>query len=223
MNRRFANPISGAGTIARGRAPLLLLCLTSLLLVGGCAAGPSLPAATAEQQEVTGAGPLYRIGPGDNLTIFVWENPELSVSIPVRPDGRISTPLVEDLRAAGRTPTQLSRALEERLSTYIKNPVVSVMVTGFVGLPSAQIRVVGAAAEPQALPYRQGMTVLDVLIRVGGLTEFAAGDRATIVREIDGEQKQFQVRLDDLLRDGDISANVSMLPGDILIIPEAWF
>lgn len=211
------------GIAARLAGARLLVLLVPLVALGGCAAGPDLPSATAEQQRVTGEGPLYHIGPGDNLTIFVWENPELSVSIPVRPDGRISTPLVEDLRAAGRTPTELSRFLENRLSTYIKSPVVTVMVTGFVGLPSEQIRVVGEAAEPQALPYRQGMTVLDVLIQVGGLTEFAAGDRAKIVRAIDGEQRQFPVQLDDLLRDGEIGANVSMLPGDILIIPEAWF
>ena len=199
------------------------LVLAAAIALSACAAGPDLPTATPDQQRVGDDAPYYHIGPGDSLTIFVWENPELSVAIPVRPDGRISTPLVEDLRAAGRTPTQLARAIEQRLSTYIKNPVVSVMVTSFVGLPSEQIRVVGEAGEAQAIPYRQGMTLLDVMIQVGGLTEFAAGNRATIVRTIDGEQKRFDVRLDDLLRDGDISANVQMLPGDVLIIPESWF
>jgi polysaccharide export outer membrane protein len=173
--------------------------------------------------EVSGEVPYYHIGPGDVVNIFVWENPELSVSVPVRPDGRISTPLVEDLRAAGRTPTQLARAMEGELSTYLKNPIVTVMVTGFQGLPSEQIRVVGEAAKPQAIPYRGTMTLLDVMIAVGGLTEYAAGDRAVLVREVDGKRRQFNVRLDDLLRDGDITANVKMLPGDILIIPEAWF
>jgi polysaccharide export outer membrane protein len=194
-----------------------------LAVLAGCAAGPDLPSASPSQQRAGGNAPYYHIGPGDALNIFVWENPELSVAIPVRPDGRISTPLVEDLRAAGRTPTELSRAIEDRLSKYIKNPVVSVMVTGFNGLPSEQIRVVGEAAEPQALPYRQGMTLLDVMISVGGLTEFAAGNDAVVVREIDGEDRRFDVRLDDLLRDGDITANVRMLPGDVLIIPESWF
>ncbi|MEF8982404.1 XrtA/PEP-CTERM system exopolysaccharide export protein [Thiohalorhabdus sp.] len=165
----------------------------------------------------------YHIGPGDSINIFVWENPELSVSVPVRPDGRINTPLVEDLRAAGRTPTELARAVERELSTYLKNPVVTVMVSGFRGLPSEQIRVVGEAAQPQAIPYRSTMTLLDVMIAVGGLTEFAAGDRSVLIREVDGERRQFNVRLDDLLQDGDISANVKMHPGDILIIPEAWF
>ena len=198
-------------------SPWSMLVLIAALLITGCAAGPP------DINGPSGAAPLYHIGPGDSVNIFVWENPELSVSIPVRPDGRISTPLVEDLRAAGRTPTELARAIEERLSKYIKNPVVSVMVTGFVGLPSEQIRVVGEAAEPQAIPYRQGMTLLDVMIQVGGLTEFAAGNDATLVRTIEGEQRRFDVRLDDLLRDGDISADVRMLPGDVLIIPESWF
>jgi polysaccharide export outer membrane protein len=205
---------------SRARAAIVPFVLA---LLAGCATGPDLPSASPSQQRAGEGAPYYHIGPGDSLNIFVWENPELSVGIPVRPDGRISTPLVEDLRAAGRTPTELSRAIEDRLSKYIKNPVVSVMVTGFNGLPSEQIRVVGEAAQPQALPYRQGMTLLDVMISVGGLTEFAAGNDAIVVREIDGEDRRFDVRLDDLVRDGDITANVRMLPGDVLIIPESWF
>ena len=202
-----------------GRLLGVVLVVSAL---GGCA-GHQLPAATPDQMKATGPTPFYHIGPGDNLNIFVWRNPELSVSVPVRPDGRINTPLVEDLKASGKTPTQLARDLENRLSNYVKNPVVTVMVSGFVGQYSEQIRVVGEATEPQAIPYRERMTLLDVMIRVGGLTEFAAGNRATLIREIDGKQKQYSVRLDDLIREGDISANVVMLPGDVLIIPEAWF
>jgi len=196
--------------------------LVVVSVLGGCA-GSQLPSATPDKLKATGSTPFYHIGPGDNLNIFVWRNPELSVSVPVRPDGRINTPLVEDLKASGKTPTELARDMESRLSQYIKNPVVTIMVTGFVGQYSEQIRVVGEATKPQAIPYRERMTLLDVLIQVGGLTEFAAGNRATLIREIDGKQKQFDVRLDDLIREGDISANVVMLPGDVLIIPEAWF
>ncbi len=205
--------------------PTLCVALITgaLLLLAGCAAGPGLPSATPEQMTVSEETPYYHIGPGDTLNIFVWENPKLSTSVPVRPDGRITTPLVEDLRAAGRTPTELAHALEDELATYLKNPVVTVMVTGFQGVPSEQIRVVGEAAEPQAIPYRSTMSLLDVMIAVGGLTEFAAGDRAVLVREVEGEQRQYNVQLDELLREGDISANVKMLPGDIVIIPEAWF
>ncbi len=188
--------------------------------MGGCSS--KLP---APPEDLTGkvASPDYRIGPGDNIRIFVWRNPELSISLPVRPDGKISTPLVEDLQAASKTPTQLARDIEEVLSTYVKNPVVTVIVTGFSGPYSDQIRVLGEAAEPQALPYREEMSLLDVMISVGGLTNFADGNRAALVRMVDGEQKQFNVRLEDLVRKGDISANVKVLPGDILIIPEAFF
>lgn len=181
----------------------------------------------------------YLIGPGDGLEIFVWRNPEVSTSVTVRPDGKITTPLVEDLDASGRTPSQLARDIEKVLEVYIRQPIVTVIVSNFTGPYSEQIRVVGEATAPQALPFREDMTLLDVMILVGGLTEFAAGNRASIVRvtptepiEDDlqdddrqpvRETKQYRVRIDDLLKDGDISANVSMLPGDILIIPESWF
>ncbi len=186
--------------------------------VAACATKQGLEPASYQ-----GPTPPYLIGPGDNVNIFVWGNPELSSSVPVRPDGRITTPLIEDVPASGKTPTQLARDMEKRLARYIKNPVVTVIVTGFVGRYSEQIRVLGEAANPQALPFREQVTVLDVMIQVGGLTEFAAGNDATIVRLVDGEQMLYQVRLDDLIRDGDITANVDMLPGDVLIIPEAWF
>lgn len=191
-----------------------------LLYLAGCAA--RYPAATEEARTVEET-PIYVIGSGDSLNIFVWRNPELSATTTVRPDGRITTPLIEDVQASGKTSTQLARDMEKELATYIKNPVVTVMVGGFKGPFDQQIRVVGQAAQPQALPFMDGMTVLDVMIAVGGITQYASGNRATIVRNTDGNPQQFRVRLSDLLNAGDISANVRMLPGDILIIPEAWF
>lgn len=167
--------------------------------------------------------PLYVVGPGDNINIFVWRNPDLSITVPIRPDGRVSIPLVEDLQVSGKTPTQLAREIEKALGAYVKDPLVTVIVTGFVGPYFQQVRVVGEAAKPQALPYREHMTALDVMIAVGGLTEFAAGNRAKIVRVVDGKQKEIRVYLDDLIKDGEIEQNVNILPGDILIIPESWF
>jgi polysaccharide export outer membrane protein len=165
----------------------------------------------------------YLIGPGDTLRIFVWQNPDLSVTVPVRPDGRISMPLIQDLPAAQKTPSQLADEIKDRLATYVKSPVVTVIVTEFVGPYSQQVRVVGEAARPQAIPYRANMSVLDVMIAVGGLTKFAAGDRAMIDRRLPGQEQQIPVHLDSLLRDGDLSANVEMRPGDVLIIPQSWF
>lgn len=165
----------------------------------------------------------YVIGPLDDLLIFVWRNPELSRTVTVRPDGKFSAPLVEDLLASGKTPTQLAREIEVALSRYIRDPLVTVMIGGFQGVFEKQVRVVGEAASPQALPYRSNMTILDVMIAVGGLTEFAAGNRAKLVRAVNGRQLEMSVRLEDLIRDGDMTANVHMVPGDILIIPEAWF
>jgi polysaccharide export outer membrane protein len=168
-------------------------------------------------------GPDYLIGPGDNLQIFVWRNPELTSTVPVRPDGRISVPLVEDMPAVGKTPTVLARDIEQVLKQYVQEPIVNVIVTGFVGPFGQQVRVVGEAAKPQAISFRANMSLLDVMIDVGGLTRFAAGNRAVIVRKVDGESRERRVRLDDLIKDGDISANVKMLPGDILIIPQSYF
>ncbi len=167
--------------------------------------------------------PNYIIGAGDTLRIFVWGNSELSGEIPVRPDGRITTPLVEDIVASGKTPTQLAREMEQKLKRYMKKPVVTVTVTSFVGRFTEQIRVVGEVATPRTLPYRESITVLDVIIAVGGLTDFAAGNRATIARTVNGKTKSIKVKLEDLLEDGDVSANVYMQPGDVLFIPEAWF
>jgi len=189
------------------------------LALGGCATPHS--GAPAD----VGAVPQtdYLIGPGDNLSIIVWRNPEVSQTVPVRPDGKITTPLVEDLPASGKTSTELARDIEKALAKFIQQPVVTVIVTGFVGTYGEQIRVIGQAAKPQSLPYRRDMSILDVMIAVGGVTEFAAGNKASIIRVVDGKQQQFTVRLNDLIKDGDISANVPMRPGDILVIPESFF
>lgn len=195
------------------------LIVAAVTMLFGCTTIPDLPDTIPDNNTM----PAYIIGPGDQLQIFVWGNPELSTTVPVRPDGRITTPLIEDVIASGKTPVQLAREMEKYLSAYIKTPVVNVIVTGFVGRYSEQVRVIGEAVKPQTLPYRENMTLLDVMIAVGGLTEFSAGNRASIVRTINGKQAAFRVRIDDLLKDGDISANTGMMPGDILIIPEAWF
>src|SRR5437773_9397178 len=164
----------------------------------------------------------YHIGPLDTINVIVWRNPELSMSVPVPPDGKITTPLVDDLPAIGKSPTELERDMEKALVKYIRDPVVTIIVTGFAGPANEQIRVIGEAAKPQVLPYRRNMTVLDVMIAVGGLTDFAAGNDATIMRVGDGG-KQYSVRLKDLIKRGDMSANVEMRPGDILIIPQSLF
>jgi polysaccharide export outer membrane protein len=163
----------------------------------------------------------YLIGPGDELEIFVWRNPELSVTVPVRPDGRISTPLVEDIQAVGKTPTQLARDMETALGNFVKSPQVNIIVQGFVGTFGEQIRVVGKATLPKALAYRRSMTVLDVMIEVGGLAEGAAGNRARIIRRAGGQQTEIKLRLDDLLNEGLMTENVEMMPGDVLFIPES--
>jgi len=165
----------------------------------------------------------YRIGPGDSLDIFVWRNPDVSTTVPVRPDGLITAPLLEDVPAAGRTPTELARELEEVLAEYIRDPLVTVTVSGFQGEYDQTVRVVGEAAEPTTIPFRQKMTALDVMISVGGLTNFADGNGARIVRQTPDGPVERRVRLEDLVRNGDITANVEMAPGDILIIPESWF
>ena len=164
----------------------------------------------------------YIVGPGDTLNIIVWRNPELSMAVPVRPDGKVSTPLVDELVAQGKTSIEIARDVEKALSKLVRDPVVTIIVTSFVGPYSEQIRVVGEAAKPQALPYKQNMTVLDVMIAVGGLTDFADGNAASITRASEGD-KRYSVRLKDLIKRGDISANVEVKPGDVLIIPQGWF
>ena len=203
----------------------LIFGVALISFLGGCASGGGqLPPATAKEPYTTSPDQYtYLIGPGDSVQIFVWRNPEVSNSVTVRPDGKITSPLVEELEASGKTPEQLARDIEGVLSTYIKEPIVTVMVGGFVGPYSEQIRIIGEATNPQAIPYREDMTLLDVMIAVGGITEFAAGNRATIVRVVDGAQREYRVKLNKLIRGGDIAANVDMLPGDILIIPESFF
>ena len=165
----------------------------------------------------------YLIGAGDVVNIFVWRNPEVSGTVIVRPDGMITTSLVEDIPVSGKTPTELARSIEEILATYLRDPVVTVTVNNFVGPFSEQIRVIGEATEPQSISYTQHMTLLDVMIRVGGLTEFANGNGAILVRVEEGIQRQYDIFIEDLIKNGEISANVDMLPGDIIVIPETWF
>ncbi|MEO1574251.1 MAG: XrtA/PEP-CTERM system exopolysaccharide export protein [Pseudomonadota bacterium] len=165
----------------------------------------------------------YSIGAGDSLDIYVWRHDDLSRAVPVRPDGKISTPLVEDMQAAGKTPTELARDIEVVLAEYIKSPKVTVIVTGFQGASDDQIRVIGEASQPQNISYRQGLTLLDVMITVGGLSEIASGKRTKILRRVNGTMEEINVRPDLLLRNGDIRYNVNMLPGDVLLIPEARF
>jgi len=190
-----------------------------LALVLAACAGPRYEAAPATLSNVDYD---YHIGPSDVVNVIVWRNPELSMTVPVRPDGRITTPLIDDLPALGKTPSELERDMEKALVKYIRDPVVTVVVTNFVGPTKEQVRVIGEAAKPQILPYRKDMTVLDVMIAVGGLTDFADGNGAHIFRVADGG-KIYSVRLRDLIKRGDITANVDMRPGDILIIPQSWF
>ncbi|HWU56879.1 MAG TPA: XrtA/PEP-CTERM system exopolysaccharide export protein, partial [Rhizomicrobium sp.] len=165
----------------------------------------------------------YIIGPGDTLQVSVWHNPELSTSVPVRPDGRISTPLVTDVVAAGRTPEELGHDIEARLKKYVSDPLVTVIVSSFVGPYSQQVRIVGEATQPKSLPYLAHMSVLDAMIAVGGLTPYASGNRAKLVRKINGKETETTLRLSDLLKSGDLSANTELQPGDIIIIPQSFF
>lgn len=197
----------------------MIVMVAFLGIISGCAGFKNNPDAPA-----LAAVPDYNyiVGPGDTLNIIVWRNPELSQVVPVRPDGQVSTPLVDGLLAQGKTSVQIARDVEKELAKYVRDPVVTVIVTDFVGPYSQQIRVVGEAAKPQFLPYKQKMTVLDVLIAAGGLTEFADGNKSTLIRTAEGN-KRYNVRLNDLIKRGDIDANVEVLPGDILIIPQGWF
>jgi polysaccharide biosynthesis/export protein len=191
----------------------------ALLVLSACQSLPSPPppkvAATASSE--------YVIGPGDKLQVFVWRNPDLSTTVTVRPDGRISIPLVPDVVAAGKTTTVLADEIKQRLKKYVKDPVVTIIVQEFVGPFSRQIRIIGEAANPHAIPYRANMTLLDAMIEAGGLTKYAAGNDAVLVRRVDGKEVSYSVNLDSLIRDGDVSANVPLAPGDILIIPQRKF
>ena len=182
--------------------------------------GSGIPAHAAA---APAAGSEYLIGPGDALQIFVWHNPDLSATVAVRPDGKTSIPLVEDIPCAGKTPTQLARDVEERLKKYVQDPTVTIIMSAFVGLPSQQIRIVGAATQPKAVHFHENMSVLDAMIEVGGLTTFAAGNRAKLIRTVNGQQVTTIMRLQSLLDDGDLSANAALQPGDIIIIPQSFF
>lgn len=175
------------------------------------------PAASALDEDVAAT---YVIGPGDQLQVFVWRNPELTTTIPVRPDGKISTPLVEEMVAVGKTPAQLARDIEAALGEYIRSPQVSVILVQAVSVYS-EVKVVGEVKQARAVPFRSGMTVLDVLLAVGGLNEFAAGNRAKLARKVDGKDTEIKLRLDDLLNDGDMSQNRPVQPGDVLIVPQS--
>jgi polysaccharide export outer membrane protein len=196
-----------------------------LIALGGCASSdyaheyPPVP----ESEKNAQVDYNYVIGAGDTMEIFVWGNEELSTTGVVRPDGKFTTRLVEDLDASGKTSTELARDIEKAYTEYVREPVVSVIVNGFVGIPDQQVRVVGEATQPASVPYKKYMTLLDVMIAVGGMTEYAAGNKSVLVRLENGQQVSYGVRLDDLLKDGDISANISMMPGDVLIISESWF
>lgn len=199
-------------------ARVFIVLVVAGLHLSGCASFSHPPA----PRQASSPDYNYLVGPGDSVNIIVWRNPDLSMSVPVRPDGKITVPLVEDLPAMGKSATALARDIEKALAKYIRDPVVTVIVTSFVGPYSEQIRVIGEASKPQTLAYRQKMTLLDVMIAVGGITEFAAGNKATILRTSEGN-RQYGVRLDDLIRDGDVRANVEVKPGDVLIIPQSWF
>jgi polysaccharide export outer membrane protein len=214
----------GSGRISK----LMLGAGMAALSLSACAGGPSTggqlpPAAFVSMQE--GPGEDYIIGPLDQLTIFVWRNPELGAKVQVRPDGRITTPLIADMPAVGKTPAMLAQDLKIQLGEYIKDPLVSVIVDNFSGTYSQQIRVVGATEKPASLPYRANMTLLDAMIAVGGLSEFAAGNRARLVRfdKATGKQREYQLKISRLLKQGDSSANVRLEPGDVIIIPESAF
>jgi polysaccharide export outer membrane protein len=201
----------------------VIMFLFASYIVSGCSSS-SLPPATLQQSNTTDvASYKYLIGAGDTLNIFVWRNPEVSGTFTVRPDGMITTSLVEDIAVSGKTPTELAREIEKILGTYLRDPVVTVTVNNFVGPFSEQVRVIGEATQPQSISYKQNMTLLDVMISVGGLTEFANGNGAKLVRIENGQQKQYNILIDNLLRNGDINANVDILPGDVIVIPETWF
>jgi polysaccharide biosynthesis/export protein len=201
------------------RALLLRLCMSLALLVG-------VPGLSAADPEAAPSGPTvspdYRIGPGDSLHIFVFENEPLSVTVPVRPDGKISIPLVEDMVAVGKTPSQLARDVETALSKYVKTPKVNIEVLNALSVYS-QVQVIGQVKEPTALPYHEGMTVLQALLGAKGMTQFAAGNRARISRTVNGKQQDVRVKLDALVNDGDLSQNLPLQPGDVLVVPETRF
>ena len=235
QNRSCLHPANVARSLGLRRLAALALAVTLAACnntpptgsTAACPAGTPAAAAVADGASPAPGAPgssSYVIGAGDQLGIAVYRAPELSVpTLPVRPDGRISMPLIPDIVAAGKTPTELGKELEERLKEYVQDPIVTVMVTGFVGPFERQVKVLGEATEPAAIPYRDSMTVLDVMIATRGLTRYAAGNSAVIVRRIGDKQQTIRVKLNDLIKNGDICQNVEMKPGDTLIIPQSWF
>lgn len=199
-------------------APLkwFMSSLVASVMLAGCSSLPPAPAKAPAQDYA------YQIAPGDVIEISVWRNPEVSAKVPVRPDGRITSPLIDDMMAAGKTPSVLGREIEQTMKKYIREPTVTVLVTQAVGSAQNQVRVVGQAAKPAAIPFRQGMTLLDVMITVGGITDFASGNRSVLIRQADNN-RQYAVRLHDLLKRGDVTANVEVVPGDVIMIPEGMF
>ncbi|MFA5631071.1 MAG: XrtA/PEP-CTERM system exopolysaccharide export protein [Porticoccaceae bacterium] len=210
--------LSSMPLVIAGRGALLCSAVIAAALLVACGAQPIPQAELLDRADYN-----YVIGPGDTMEIFVWGNDELSSIGVVRPDGKLTTRLVEDLQASGKTATELARDIEKVYAEYVRQPVVSVIVNGFVGIPQQQIRVVGEAVKPATVPYAQHMTLLDVMIAVGGMTEFAAGNKSVLVRKDGDAHKSYGLRLDDLLKKGDISANLALQPGDIVIISESWF
>ena len=201
-------------------APVFMALL--VVLCAGCSWNPDFPPVPDAQRNIE-VDYDYILGPGDAVDIFVWGNEELSSGSSVRPDGKLTTHLVEDLQASGKTSTQLARDIEEAYSEYVRQPVVSVTVSNFKGIPEQSVRVMGEATDPKQVNFKKHMTLLDVMIDTGGLTEYADGNKSVLIRMVDGKQLTYGLRLDDLVKDGDISANISVMPGDIIIITESWF
>ncbi|HEY0837116.1 MAG TPA: XrtA/PEP-CTERM system exopolysaccharide export protein [Azospirillum sp.] len=203
--------------------PRTIVMIAAALLVAACSSASHPPAPMNIGAAPGMETPEYRVGPLDKLRIFVWQAPEFTTDVPVRPDGRISTPLIDNMAAAGKTTAELGRDIQRELRQYVQDPLVTVIVTEFAGALDQKIRVVGGASLPRAIPFRANMTMLDVMIEAGGLTEYAAGNRAVLSRRHGDGQGVYSVRLADLLNDGDISANVPVMPGDVVIIPQSWF
>jgi polysaccharide export outer membrane protein len=209
------------------RLPLCQLLLGAMLFFAALArAEPAAPAVAAPVAQPPAAQTVdhneYVIGPGDTLQVFVWRNPELTATVPVRPDGKVSTPLNEDMVAVGKTPSQLARDIEKVLSEYVRAPTVNVIVTQPVGAYS-EVQIIGQVLKPGSLPYRAGMKVLDAVLAVGGLTQFAAGNRAKIERTVDGHRQELRLKLDSLVNKGDMTQNLDLRPGDVLVVPESRF
>ena len=203
--------------------PLVIGLAAAAWIAAAALSGCARVTTSAAVEPALSPTPTYQIGSGDNLKIFVWRNDDLSTEVPVRPDGRISLPLVPDMPAAGKTPTQLAADIQSELRSFVQEPVVTVIVTSFTGPYAQQVRVLGQVAKPQAVTFRDDMSVLDAVIAVGGLTNLAAGNRASIIRKADGQDVRIPVALDDIMDGGDLSANRKLHPGDIILVPESWF